>query len=330
MTENASRALEHALVHEVPFKPGKTLFINPQKPIKVEGHVVAFQPFRPWNNTLKSSTNWLIEHEWGALGNSYDTAILLLPKQKDQARGHLAKAFKLLKSGGMIICALDNKAGAGSLAKQHDQATSFSKHKSRVLWAQRDDFINEDICDLWINEAKARLQEEGELKAAPGMFSWRKPDLGSKMLLETLPDKLEGKGADFCSGYGFLSHQILKTDMAEHMTCLEADDEALQLSKENLTGLKVDFEWIDLVSEQPKQAPFDWIVMNPPFHEDLDEDKGLGRACIERAAKSLSKKGVLYMVANQHLPYEKVLAQYFTSVEKQEEKNGFKIFKAVL
>ena len=35
------------------------------------------------------------------------------------------------------------------------------------------------------------------------------------------------------------------------------------------------------------------------------------------------------MVANRHLPYEPILGNRFTTVDKIIEKNGFKIFKAL-
>ena len=55
----------------------------------------------------------------------------------------------------------------------------------------------------------------------------------------------------------------------------------------------------------------------------------IGQKFIETAASSLKKSGVLYMVANAHLPYEAHLQRYFASVEKTIEEQGFKVFKAI-
>ena len=68
--------------------------------------------------------------------------------------------------------------------------------------------------------------------------------------------------------------------------------------------------------------------MNPPFHEGRKDKPDLGIAFIKNASKSLRKKGVLWMVANKHLPYEQTLNSEFFKIEKIVEKDGFKIFRA--
>lgn len=331
MPENALLALNHALSKDISLAKGKTLVINPAGTIGLEGDVTALQGFKPLYDLLKENTTWHLKNSWSDLETGYDTAILLLPKQKDQARGWIARAYQHLKPQGLLICALANKAGGASIVKQHPKAHHVSKHKARVLWGPKEIFLEDEKADKWITESCAQAHSKTNLQAAPGMFSWRRPDNGSLLLLEYLPDKLKGKGADFCSGYGYLAHQILKSGRACSITCVEADFAALELSQQNLNTFEdISFEWLDLTTQRPQNAPFDWIVMNPPFHEDISQSKAIGQACIQTAAKSLKKNGLLYMVANKHLPYEKTISSLFSSHEKCAEKNGFKIFKAVL
>jgi 16S rRNA (guanine1207-N2)-methyltransferase len=72
----------------------------------------------------------------------------------------------------------------------------------------------------------------------------------------------------------------------------------------------------------------DCIVMNPPFHDGRVGDPKIGQSFIENAAQNLKRKGVLYMVANRHLPYERTLSKYFEDVEMLAEQDGFKVIKA--
>jgi 16S rRNA (guanine1207-N2)-methyltransferase len=75
-------------------------------------------------------------------------------------------------------------------------------------------------------------------------------------------------------------------------------------------------------------ADLDFVVMNPPFHDGGAEDRALGIAFIEAAARMLAKRGVCWLVANRHLPYEAALAGVFATVTVRAEGGGYKIFEA--
>ena len=75
-------------------------------------------------------------------------------------------------------------------------------------------------------------------------------------------------------------------------------------------------------------ADLDFVVANPPFHDGGAEDRALGQAFIDRAAKSLRTGGTLWMVANRHLPYETTLNAAFKTVRPVVEAEGYKIIEA--
>jgi 16S rRNA (guanine1207-N2)-methyltransferase len=68
--------------------------------------------------------------------------------------------------------------------------------------------------------------------------------------------------------------------------------------------------------------------MNPPFHTARAPDPALGAAFIRAAHRGLLPDGVLYMVANRHLPYEPVLKALFRQVEEVGGDGAFRVSRA--
>ena len=111
----------------------------------------------------------------------------------------------------------------------------------------------------------------------------------------------------------------------------EADWASLEAAKENAAAraaISTEYHWCDLTSEAPR-GPYNWVVMNPPFHKGRAAEPMLGNSFIEAAARCLPAGGRLLMVANTNLPYEKKLQELFKKVERLEQSQGFKILEAV-
>ena len=92
--------------------------------------------------------------------------------------------------------------------------------------------------------------------------------------------------------------------------------------------MTVSVSWADLRTPPAGGADLDFVVMNPPFHDGGMENQTLGVAFIETAAKMLGKRGVCWLVANRHLPYEAALAKAFETVTVRGDAGGYKIFEA--
>ncbi len=85
--------------------------------------------------------------------------------------------------------------------------------------------------------------------------------------------------------------------------------------------------WADACAA-PGLESLDFVAMNPPFHEAGAENRALGVAFIDKAAKVLRKGGQCWLVANRHLPYEAALARNFREVRAIAEEDGYKIVEA--
>jgi 16S rRNA (guanine1207-N2)-methyltransferase len=163
------------------------------------------------------------------------------------------------------------------------------------------------------------------------VFAWDRVDAASELLAAHLPAELRGRVADFGAGWGYLALQVLAR--CPRMTSLdlyEADARSLALADENLANasIPVHFHWHDVANGVAER--FDAIVCNPPFHAlGRGERPDIGRAFIASAANALNPGGVLWLVANRHLPYEEALSGGFASVRIVAQQGGFKIVHAV-
>lgn len=161
----------------------------------------------------------------------------------------------------------------------------------------------------------------------PGVFSWDRPDPGSARLLEVLPP-LKGRGADLGCGVGLLTRGVLASPAVTALACADIDRRAVACAEHNLDDPRVSVVWADVRRPLDGLGDLDFVVMNPPFHDGGAEDRALGVAFIAAASRMLAKRGVCWLVANRHLPYEAALADAFSTVAVKAEGGGYKIFEA--
>ncbi|HEY8003462.1 MAG TPA: methyltransferase [Phenylobacterium sp.] len=165
------------------------------------------------------------------------------------------------------------------------------------------------------------------LWSQPGVFSWDRTDPGSLRLLDLLPE-LAGRGADLGCGVGLLAQAVLGSPKVAGLTCLDIDRRAVECARHNLDDPRASVVWEDARRPVEGLADLDFVVMNPPFHDGGAEDRALGVAFVEAAARMLAKRGVCWIVANRHLPYEAALASAFATVAVRGEGGGYKVFEA--
>lgn len=281
------------------------------------------------------SKNGLTVHpDWPAGDIEYDVILLLPGKNKQQTLAWLAEATNRLRQNGKVVVACANKHGAKSyetaLKQIAENISSRCKSKCRIFSTRRSAIFNNHLAKQWIDTGKPRCIDAHGLISQPGLFSWNRPDPGSVLLMGKLPE-LSGTGMDLCCGYGFLAAHILR--QSTNIKCLhlvEADRFALDCARQNTTswpGL-TQFHWTDATTELLPDR-LDWIVCNPPFHSGQNRDVELGQSIVLRACKSLRRDGILYLVANRKLPYERLLQTALTQYRTLLDVDGFKIIEGI-
>jgi 16S rRNA (guanine1207-N2)-methyltransferase len=286
------------------------------------------QAFKPHADALERAGFALARGDESGLA----LALVLPPRQRDQARALLADAFARLAPGGVLVACQANDEGARSmqsdLARLAGGVRAESKRHCRVAWASAD-HLDAALMAEWVALDAPRSVDGWRTR--PGVFAWDRVDAASALLVDYLPRNLHGRAADLGAGTGVLAAALLERNpQLERLDLYEADARALDLARENLaaraTTVPIGFHWSDVSAGL--DARFDAIVMNPPFHIGRADAPELGRAFIAAAAQALRPGGRLWLVANRHLPYEAALAQGFAEVREVADAGGFKVIVA--
>lgn len=267
----------------------------------------------------------------------YDICVVLLPKQKDQSLYDVAMAIEHVSDNGSVVLCAAKDAGGERLKKIAeamglDIIQTLSKFHCKYLVARKTQPMRDDVISSCIKAGELQINDHG-YHVKPGVFGWNKVDAGSTLLSKHIPDTLSGRGADFGCGYGYLTDMVFKgCPKVAHMTCIDSDRYAVQSCELNMkdrhSERSYDVVWGDLTQGCPEKS-LNFIVMNPPFHDGKGQDTGIAKQMIQQAHGALGKYGVLYIVANVHLPYEDTLNELFFEVTVLGHGGGFKIFKAL-
>ncbi|NKB26633.1 MAG: methyltransferase [Rhodobacteraceae bacterium] len=254
------------------------------------------------------------------IAGQFALAIVCLPRSKDHARALLAQAH--LVTDGPLVLDGQKTDGIDSMLKALKQRASVSG----VVSMAHGKLVVVEEADLSDWQPAPQTTPEGFV-TTPGAFSADGVDRASALLAGALPGKMGPLVADLGAGWGYLSHAVLDRDGVAEVHLIEAEHDALEAARQNVTNPRARFHWAD-VTRLSDDIRFDDIVTNPPFHTARAADPALGRAFIATAARLLAPQGALWLVANRHLPYEAALAEGFGEVEEVGGDAGFKLIRA--
>lgn len=318
---------------------GATLFLRARAcadlaAFKVRG-LICLQSFRPPAAELERAGFTIATTASG----HFPLVLVLPPRQRDEARALLAEAVTRAAPDGIVVASMANAEGARTaeddLALIAGPVESRSKRKCRVFWAKAsggDAVLRQAWADF--DAPRTILDAQfpgGKFVSRPGIFAWDRIDPGSALLAQHLPQDLTGRGADLGAGFGFLAAAILaRCPQVTALDLYEAEARALDLAQQNVktrSGVALDFLWHDVTMGLDRR--YDFIVTNPPFHQGRAERVDVGREFVTAAAEALNPGGRLWLVANEHLPYEAELKARFGAVRNIAETGGYKIIEAV-
>ncbi|MFT4150754.1 MAG: class I SAM-dependent methyltransferase [Paracoccaceae bacterium] len=253
----------------------------------------------------------------------YVAALVCLPRARAGARALIADAARRVAPGGPVAVDGQKHDGIDAALKDLRGRVEVSDPLSK---AHGKLFVFAGGADLWDWQAQP-IDLPGGFRTLPGVFSADGPDRGSELLAAALPDDLGGHIADLGAGWGFLSRAILAHPRVKRLDLVEAEADALECARANVTDERARFHWADATGFRPDRL-LDHVVMNPPFHTGREADPNLGLAFIRAAAQMLAPSGHLWMVANRHLPYDRALPGLFREVQEIGGDAAFRLTRA--
>jgi 16S rRNA (guanine1207-N2)-methyltransferase len=261
--------------------------------------------------------------------------VVLAPPGTFERRYVLAHGLRALApEGALVALAPKAKGGArlgGELAAFGCEVHEDARRHHRICQARRP--ASPAGLEGAIAAGAPRLSPALGLWTQPGVFSWDRVDPGTGLLLAHLGG-LAGRGADLGCGIGILALRALESPAVSDLACVDIDRRAVDAAGRNLADPRARFLHADVRGapsglHDPALKGLDFAIMNPPFHNGGQEDRGLGLAFISAAAGLLRPGGICRMVANIALPYEGRLKAAFAGARLLAQAGGYKVYEAV-
>lgn len=169
-----------------------------------------------------------------------------------------------------------------------------------------------------------------QIVGLPGVFSAAKPDKATAILLRELgglnAQELDWKGQrvlDLGCGTGLIGAWAAR--LGAQVTLVDADLQSVRSAQATLQANNLPGEVLHSdVGSTLGERMFDVILSNPPFHVGRGVVLDVAREFIATAKRHLVPGGVLYVVANEPLPYEKPLGE-IGPVSELARESGFKV-----
>jgi 16S rRNA (guanine1207-N2)-methyltransferase len=254
----------------------------------------------------------------------YAAALVCLPRARAEARALIAAAAAHLPPGAPLAVDGQKTDGIDAMLRELRGRTALGEPMAKAHGKLA--VLAAPGPEAFADWAAAPVTLPEGFRTLPGVFSADGVDPASAALAAALPAKLPRRVADLGAGWGYLARAVLDRDGVEQVHLVEAEADALDCARANVTDPRARFHWAD--ATRAKLGPYDAVVMNPPFHTGRAAEPALGLAFIRAAAGMLTPSGTLWMVANRHLPYEAALREAFREVEEVVGDTRFRVIRA--
>jgi len=261
-----------------------------------------------------------------------DLVLLYWPKAKAEAEFLLAMLMAKLGTDTEIVVVGENRSGIKSIEKMFKAYGPITKYDSArrcsFYWGQCTEQVKPFKLQEWFKSYQVTYkQHELTIKSLPGVFSHGQFDVGSQLLLDTLP-ALSGKVLDFGCGAGVIGSVMAKLNPSIELEMCDISALAVESSKATLAAneLKGKVFASDIYSDTSSDYRF--IISNPPFHAGLDTSYSATETLLAEAPKHSARPGELVIVANSFLKYPPIIQQAFGNCETLNKTNKFSIYHA--
>ncbi|MFQ3281821.1 methyltransferase [Reinekea sp.] len=289
----------------------------------------------PWlsNNSKSFSLNAISTSPLKPKQATWPTAelnVLFYPKAKERLLWWLYQIQQSLSGTQQLWVVGENDGGIKSLAKRlkgmfECEKIDTARHCALFVLTPKPGVTIEDF---WTHYQHNELS----ISALPGVFSAKKLDTGTSVLLEHLPDLKSGDFLEMGCGSGVLAAELLTRYPQAHLDTYDVDLLAVESAQATLNANKLaqraNVYWsADATALPPKT--YQAIVTNPPFHKGIRTEYGPTETFFSQASDRLVRGGKLVWVANDFLNYQTIIKAQFKSVTVIAQTKGFKVYEAI-
>lgn len=168
----------------------------------------------------------------------------------------------------------------------------------------------------------------------PNLFAFGRLDPGTAFMLSRFPrpGKEPERIIDLACGDGILALKAASLWPEASILCTDESHLAIRSARESFelngyTG-RGEFAVADIL-DGVRKGEADMILCNPPFHDSRSLSTSTALMMFRQSREALKKGGELFVIANRHLGYEKVLNRFFSSVTVLAVNRKFSLIRAV-
>ena len=187
-------------------------------------------------------------------------------------------------------------------------------------------FTQNPTSELKITKVKTTLKnKEIEIYTASGLFSIKRIDVGTEILVNKAVIRNNYKILDLGCGYGIVGIALMLNNSSLKLTFSDINERAIKITKMNLDKYKLKAETIQSNGFENIKEKFDTILLNPP----QTAGKELCFKLMEDSYQHLEDKGTLQIVA-RHNKGGKALSEkmeeIFGNVKELVKQAGYRVY----
>jgi len=278
-----------------------------------------------------------------AIKGNLDLSLMVIPKGRKLARHWLLQVWQVLKPGGRLLLAGPNDQGIRSAIK--DAAQLFhsciildykkGNRVARFIKSGQAGNLPEWTCEpgialgSWVSFTLDVAGHAIKVHSLPGLFSSTGLDPGSQLLLEALPDLSGHSVLDVGCGYGILG-MVAAQNGASHVDLVDNQLPAIACASRNIEQNQFSncrAVMSDLLSSVADNT-YSFILTNPPFHAGKQVDYQIAESLIASAFDVLQPGGILQLVANRFIRYDRWMAELFGNVRLIAESPAYHVLSS--
>jgi len=311
---------------------------NPEKISCLNTNFIDYQALTQKHSNIKTKNVQTVFSSHYQTNICHDVVIIAFPKSKSELNFTLAMIAHCINETTKILLVGEKKGGIQSVPKltkeifSHCQKIDAARHCllfSGIVKSERLS-IPFHLQD-WFKKYQITIEGiELTVASLPGVFSQKKLDIGTALLLNNLPENMAGKVLDFGCGAGIISCFIGKKFNNINLSLLDVSALALTSAQETLalnklTGHVFPSNSLSEVSEQ-----YDFVVSNPPFHQGVKTHYQASEDFLAGINKQLTKQANVIIVANSFLRYQPIMQEHIGNTRVITKEQGFTIYQAQL